>query len=252
MACSNLLPCLSRRPLILAALAAWCVRPAGAAETGLRVMLNEVQPYAWSDAAGLHGLHHAIMQAVGQEAGLALSYRLGLYARLGRALTDHSADLAVTLMGPDQDAQGVRVEALHAVRYLVLSRADAPVRALTDLHGRRLGLARSAYYGAEINDNERIERVSVIDPFQGLRMLALGRLDAVISSDLLLAQALHQPQLPPTRFAPVLDVGGSAYALYASRQLPPGPVEQLRAAIQRLGRRGQIAALVKPYQWVEG
>lgn len=224
---------------------------ASAQEPALRVMLNEVAPYSWRDESGIQGLHYEIMRAVAEEAGLRFEFSQGLYARTSRALADKVADLVVTLATPDQEAQGLRIDVLHPVRYLVISRAEAPIAEVVQLRGKLLGVARSAYYGPTINDDEQIQKHAIVDPFQGVRMLVAGRLDAVISTDLLLAQVLRQPQLAQATFAPVIEVGGSGYALHARRDLPEAHLAKLRTAVQKLHKNGRIAAMVKPYAQLE-
>lgn len=221
--------------------------PAVAAEPHLRVMVNEVAPYSWRDGAELAGLHPGLLRALAAEAGLQFDFSAGLYARASRALADGVADLVVTLATPDQDAQGQRVAVLHPVRYLVISRADAPLTEPAQLRGKLLGIARNAYYNALINDDETIRKFTIVDPNQGLRMLVLGRLDAVISTDLLLMHALRQPGLERAAFAPPISVGGSGYALFARRDLPEPTVQRLRAGWAALQRRGVPAALLREY-----
>lgn len=223
--------------------------PALAAEPPLRVMVNEVAPYTWRQGSELLGMHPTLMRALAEETGLTFELSTGLYARASRALTDKVADVAVTLASPDQDAQGQRVALLHPVRYLVISRADAPLTELGQLHGKRLGIARSAYYSAQINDDEAIQKVTIVDPFQGLRMLALGRLDAVISTDYLLMHALRQPEFASSSsFASSFQVGGGAYAVYARRDLPEALVQKLRAGLAALQRRGVTAAVLREHE----
>jgi len=222
-----------------------------AAEAPLRVMVNEVAPYSWRKGNELLGLHPSLLRALAEETGLSFEFSAGLYARASRAIPDKLADLAVTLATPDQDSQGERVALLHTVRHLVISRADAPITEISQLHGKVLGIARSAYYGARINDDDGIRKFTIVDPFQGLRMLALGRLDAVISTDYLLLHALRQPEFDRASFAPTIQVGVSGYALYARRDLPEAEVHKLRVGYAALQKRGVTAAILREYESAE-
>jgi hypothetical protein len=132
-----------------------------------------VAPYTWRDGSDFHGMHPTLLRVLAAETGLQFEYSAGLYARASRALTDGVADLAVTLATPDQDAQGQRVVLLHTVRHLVISLAGAPLTELSQLRGKLLGIARNAYYGPHINDDESIRKLTITDPNQGVRMLAI-------------------------------------------------------------------------------
>lgn len=235
----------------LASLGALLLALPAAGETRLRVMVNEVAPYSWREGGELVGLHPSLLRALASETGLPFEFSAGLYARASRALSDGVADLAVTLATPDQDAQGQRVAVLHPVRFLVISRAEAPLHEVAQLRGKLLGIARNAYYNAQINDDEAIRKFTIVDPNQGLRMLALGRLDAVISSDYLLLYALRQPGIDRSVFAPPFVVGASGYALYARRDLPQAQVRRLRAGWAALLRRGVPASILQEYGGTE-
>jgi len=224
---------------------------AGAAEPRLRLMFNEVAPYTWREGSEFRGMHPTLMRALAAEAGLQFEYSAGLYARASRALTDGVADLAVTLATPDQDAQGQRVVLLHTVRHLVISRAGAPLTELSQLRGKLLGIARNAYYGPHINDDDAIRKLTITDPNQGVRMLALGRLDAVISTDYLLVHALRQPGIDRAAYATPFLVGGGGYALFARRDLPEALVQRLRTGFAALQRQGLPAAVMHEYSGAE-
>ncbi len=242
---------LGRRRLLQALPLLALAGTAEAAEPRLRLMFNEVAPYAWRQGSEFEGIHPTLARALAAQTGLQFDYSAGLYARASRALTDGVADLAVTLATPDQDAQGQRVALLHTVRYLVITRAGAPLTELAQLRGKQLGIARNAYYNAQINDDESIRKFTIIDPNQGLRMLALGRLDAVISTDYLLVHALRQPGVDRAAFAPPFLVGGSGYALFARRDLPEALVQRLRVGYAALQRQGLPAAVLHEYSGAE-
>lgn len=242
---------LSRRRLLQAVSLTGLPGVAQAAEPRLRVMFNEVAPYTWRDGSDFRGMHPTLIHALAAETGLQFEYSAGLYARASRALTDGVADLAVTLATPDQDAQGQRVVLLHTVRHLVISRAGAPLTELSQLRGKLLGIARNAYYGPHINDDESIRKLTITDPNQGVRMLALGRLDAVISTDYLLVHALRQPGIDRTAYATPFVVGSGGYALFARRDLPEALVQRLRAGFMALQRQGLPASILHEYSGAE-
>lgn len=233
--------------LALAGLLAALLCTPASAQDSLKVMLNDVAPYSWREGPKLRGMHPSIMRALSEESGIPFEYSSGLYARVSKALVDRVADVVVTLAGPDQEAQGLFIGTAHPVRYLVISRADAPIREVAQLKGKTLGVARGAYYSAAINDDDEIRKYGIIDPFQGLRMLAVSRLDAVVSSDYLLTRAVQEVRRDGVEFATPFQVGVGAYTVYVRRDLPEPLVRRLRAALAQLQRSGRIGAILKDY-----
>ncbi|MFO1250159.1 MAG: transporter substrate-binding domain-containing protein [Inhella sp.] len=236
---------LSRRDLLLAA-PALPLRALAQAEE-LRVMVNDVRPYSHREGQQILGMHPDMLQEMAQLEGLRLRLSSAPYARVKRALLDEAVDAVVALTGPDLDSQGTLVHPLHPVRYLIISLQARPIQSLAALRGKRLGMARGAYYNAAINDNPEVQFVPITEPFQGLRMLALERVDAVVSTDFLLAQALRQARLEGVQFAPPFDAGGGAYALYARPQLPRELIERLRSALARLQANGRLASIIRAH-----
>ncbi|MBB5206152.1 ABC-type amino acid transport substrate-binding protein [Inhella inkyongensis] len=242
---------LRRRRGLVAGLAGLAGLGAAAAATSgaaLRVMVNEVAPYSMRRGEQIVGMHPEMVRAIFEQAEEPIVLNTALYARVSRALRDEVADVVVALEGPDLDAQGLRLGALHPVRMLILPRKGLVLNQVAQLRGLTLGVARGAFYGDSINNDAEIKKFPLPDPFTGVRMLALGRLDAVISTDYLLTHALRQEAVQREAFGAALVYGDAAYALYGRRDLPPERVARLRAAVARLQRQGRLEALVRPYE----
>jgi len=79
-------------------------------------------------------------------------------------------------------------------------------------------------------------------------MLAVDRLDAVISSDYLLSYALRQTGIDRASFATPFVVNEKNYSLYARRDLPEETLRALRRAMEQLQKSGRLAAILKHYQ----
>lgn len=240
---------ISRRFQLLSCLAALAIAlPAVAQRLPLRLMINDVAPYSWHRDEALVGMHVELMKALAEQAEMDLELRSGAYARLIRGLQDGWADGVLVLRGADFDQQARWVGRLHSFRSVVISRRAAPIAAVPELKGKLLGMARGAFYSDAINNDEEIRKFGLTDPFQGVRMLAVGRLDAVISSDYLLAYALRQTGLDVNQFAPRFVVNELSYDLYMRRDYPEPAFQRLRQALEQIERRGRLAAILKTYE----
>lgn len=232
------------------AIIGWIAGAATAAPAAprLRLMINDVAPYSSRQNGVLVGMHVDMMRAIGAAAGEDFKWSSALYARLIRALPDKAADLVLALEGPDIGQQGQFLGRVHAVRYLILPRSGLELQDVSQLRGRTLGLARGAFYGEEINDDAQIRKIELHDPFYGVRMLSMGRLDAVISSDYLLSHALRQTGIQRESFGRPLFFKAGAYGLFARRDIAAERGQSLSDAIARLTSKGRLAELARAYE----
>lgn len=214
----------------------------------LRVLINDVAPYTLRGDPQHPGMHIEIMNALAQQAELAVSINSAVYVRLALGLKDGSADLVVGVDGPELETLAQKVTPFHSFKFVVLTRKAAGISQVSQLRGRLLGVARGAFYDESINNDDAIQKFPMADPFQGVRMLALDRLDAVISSDYLLSYALRQTGIDRASFAPPFVVNEKNYSLYARRELPEEQLRTLRRAMEQLHKSGRLAAILKHYQ----
>lgn len=230
-------------------LAALCLAgPPAQAQPLLRIMLNDVAPYTLHAEGVRYGIHHEILALLAERTGLVFAPQVGPYVRLSASLVDGSADMVVAVEGPDFDAIGRRVAAFHDFRFVVLSKKSAAIGHVAALRGKLLGVARGAFYADSINNDPEIRKYAMVDPFQGVRMLALGRIDAVISSDYLLAHAMRQASISVGDFAPPFVVNEKRYMLYVRKDLSEELVLKMQAALEALRTSGRIAEVLSRYR----
>jgi ABC-type amino acid transport substrate-binding protein len=170
--------------------------------------------------------------------------------RLLAALHNGTADLVVAVESPELDQTAIIVGPLHSFHSVVISRRDASINSVAALKGKVLGISRGAFYDDSINNDPAIQRHDITDPFQGIKMLAHKHLDAVISSDYLLAYALRLPGTDISQFARPFVVNEQHYVLYARKGLRAEVVDGLRSALAALQQSGQIDTILRDYQLV--
>ncbi|MEJ6000201.1 substrate-binding periplasmic protein [Paucibacter soli] len=214
----------------------------------MRVLLNDVAPYTMRAEAALYGMHHDILHLLEDKLGLAFDVNVGPYVRLPASLADGSADMVVAVEGPDLDAIGKRVAPFHEFKFVVLSKKASAIAGVADLRGKLLGVARGAFYADSINNDPEIRKFGITDPFQGVRMLALDRLDAVISSDYLLSHAMRQARVVTADFGTPFVVNEKRYTLYARKDLSEQAVQRMQAAMEALRASGRIAEVLARYK----
>lgn len=218
------------------------------AETVLRVLINDVAPYTLHDDPQHPGMHADMVNALARRAGVSVEMQSVPYVRLADGIRRGSADLVVGVEGPELESLARRVVPFHVFKFVVISKNDTGINSVADLRGHLLGVARGAFYDESINNDPGINKYQMKDPFQGVRMLAADRLDAVISSDYLLTYALKQAGLSKADFSRPFVVNERSYVLYASKQLPDEVVKRLQDGMAQLHKSGQIAEILHRYQ----
>lgn len=237
--------------LMLCAVLLWGALPqptAHAAEPPLRVLLNDVAPYTIHADAGYGGLHHQILAALLTETGLAALVSVSPYGRLAETLQQGRTDLAVGLSTTPWNDDITAVGEFHLVQYQLLPHVTAGISSMETLKGKMVGVARGAYYDPRINGDDSVITFPLTDPFQGVRMLSHRRLDAVASSNYLLAHALRQKGLDTRSFAAPITFYTGAYVLYATDTVTAETRDALRDGLDRLHRKGVIRTLTRLYQ----
>jgi ABC-type amino acid transport substrate-binding protein len=220
------------------------------ADPVLHVLINDVAPYTIHGEAQHTGMHAEIMAALAGQSDVPMDMQSVVYVRLLAAMRNGSADLVVGVESPELDGLAIRVGPLHSFRSVVISRKDASITSVAALKGKLLGIARGAFYDDSINNDTAIRKFDISDPFQGVMMLSRQHLDAVISSDYLLAYALRQPGIDSSQFAKPFTVNEKHYILYARKSVSAAVIEKLRATLVNLAQSGQIETILRDYQLV--
>lgn len=229
--------------MLLLMLLLCCLMPAAAIE----VLVNEPAPYTLLGDAARRGIHVDITQALAQRSGLPFHITSAPYARLLGSIKAGSVDL-VTLFDTELlDSCCLKIGKLHDISLTIVSTAGAPISSLEQLNGKLLGMPRGVLFSNKINNNPQIKLFEIVNPLQGVKMLRVGRLDAVASSNYIVNYAILQSGVPPGFFAPPLVFDSSAYALYGKQDLPPATVELLRRTLAQMHTDGSIASILKSY-----
>ena len=240
---------LRRRLLLGAAL----LPPSLPAADFCRVVGSHDPPYRLLRDGPPRGLYIELLVEAARLAGWPLSFEEAPAARALLMLEQGQADLALgALRTPERE------RFLHYSRVtlppedkVVVTRADAATQqGLADLAGLRVGLHRGKRYGADFDAGSAgMQRVELPDYLAALRMLALGRLDAVLLPERQARSLLADPLLADARLRiqPWRLAGETPY-LVLSRRSPWLPrLAELEAGFDQLHRHGVWQRLLARY-----
>lgn len=152
------------------------------------------------------------------------------------ALMARSSEPGVAILG-----EVVGVELLAVSR-----RQGRPIKSYDDLYRLPMGvgLVRGASYNLPITDDPLIPRVDLTDGLLGLRMLAAGRLDVLVGTQISLTAQARETRLEGI-LGDHLLLGRIPFRLAVAEQNRERPaVKAVTAAIDQLRTDGTIANLV--------
>lgn len=236
-----------RSLLLIAGCAPW-----GAQASGFcRVVGSHDPPYRLLRDGPPRGLYIELLAEAAKLVDWPLSFEEVPAARALLMLEQGQADLMLGALRTPQ-----RERYLHYSRVtlppedkLVVTRADAPTQhGLADLAGLRVGLHRGKRYGAEFDAASGLQRIELPDYPAALRMLALGRLDAVLlparQARALLAELKLESSL---RLQPWRLAGETPYLVLARNSAWLPRLAELEAAFERLHRQGDWQRILARY-----
>lgn len=221
------------RRLLLAGLLMLLWQAASAAAT-LRVVLFEVAPYAQSAQGRASGLYVDLAQRLLGSAGLTAEFQVLPFARLPIALAQGDADLTIAFTTEALDRVATPLLPVALVDSIVVARRADPLGGINALKGKTVGRARGGCRDLAAQQQLGLRWVDVSGFDSALRMLVLGRLDAVCLTREVLRHQLQATGLNPAALGSPLVVGQRKVWMYVRPGLDAATVERLRTA---LGRR---------------
>jgi polar amino acid transport system substrate-binding protein len=208
--------------------------PAAALAGPLQVVLFEVAPYAQVQQGRASGLYVDLVQGLLDSAGFSAEFRVLPFARLPIALAQGDADLTIAFTTEALDRVATPLLPVALVDSIVVARKADPLGDLNALKGKTVGRARGGCRDLAAQEQLGLRWVDVSGFDSALRMLVLGRLDAVCLTREVLRHQLQATGLDPGALGSPLVVAHRKVWMYIRPGLDAATVERLRAA---LGRR---------------
>lgn len=217
-------------------------------ENPARFMSADVWPWAYLDEAGQPaGLLHLLAQRLSAVAGLPLENRVLPHQRLRYEFRLGHGDFAVLWENPDLHDFALPIgEVLRSDMLLVALAGSSRELSFDALAGRPVGYIRGTYYGEAFQEDQGMVKIAVNNLDQALYMLNVGRLDAFISSDVVLYHTFLAQGINPGGYRMRIQSHGYSGHLYMRRE-PSHPDQgpRIRAALETLRESGELAEIFR-------
>jgi polar amino acid transport system substrate-binding protein len=211
-------------------------------------LIADVWPWGYLDENNQPaGLIETFASRLAARADIEMHIRVLPHQRVLSDFERGDADYTLLFENPLVDSFADRVGmTLEANILLIALQRSSQRLTLPALAGRTLGYIRGTYYGEAFQADTDIIKLPLSSLDQAIKLLQRDRLEALITSDILLHHSLQQAQLDPRAFrARVLTRGHAAY-LYATRDNPAPPhATAVRAALVEMRESGEMQAIFR-------
>ncbi len=158
----------------------------------LNAGLPAFPPFAYpSETASKRGVVVEIFKILEKELDITFNIQFYPYARMLESLKDGKTDLAILFKNESLAGYVNYVAQISRSKVLILSAANKKVRRYEDLYQfDAISVIRRASFGARFDRDTNLNKYTVENYAQAVKMLNLGRVDAVVGSQSGLQNAL--------------------------------------------------------------
>ncbi|MEO9455236.1 transporter substrate-binding domain-containing protein [Chromobacterium phragmitis] len=205
----------------------------------------------WGDPATGDGLTPRYLRWLADQSGLQLTQDTRPLPRLVEELKSGRDALALITASPERDAFGLELCRPTDIRLSVIHRSAPHALRVEDLKQRPVGILRGTHTLDAFIARSGAERVLVADMRQGMGMLRIGRLDAMMCVRPGCGRVLREVSRPSDNWSEELAISREPMAVYVSRAHPlardAAALARLQAACLSQQGRAKMAELLALY-----
>ncbi|OLZ77509.1 hypothetical protein BS642_14255 [Chromobacterium violaceum] len=201
----------------------------------------------WGDAVSGDGLTPRFLRWLAEQSGLQLQQNTRPLPRLVEELKAGRDALALITASPERDVFALELCRPTDIRLSIVYRQDERAPKAANLRARPVGILRGTHTLDGFIAQSGAEAVLVNDMRQGLGMLRIGRLDAMMCVRPGCGRVLRGLSVPADRWAE-LPVSREPMAVYVSRAHPlahdAAALEKIKTACQSSAGKAKMAELL--------
>jgi len=205
--------------------------------------IPDVWPWAYEDRDGIpRGSLIQVTNRLSELTGVPIETRLRPLRRALIELNSGEVNFSLLFQSPAMDSRATNVAQVMKINIMLAASADTDYPlTLEALKGKRIGYIRGAYLGDAFERDTDVEKVPVAVISQGIEMLDLGRLSAILASDHAIIRSLQSMERSNDELRFRKHKLGQAGTLYMSRRAPRSAVaEKFRVAIATMTESNEL------------
>lgn len=215
----------------------------------LQVRTIAISPYGVESPNGQSGIYYDLANLLIKRTNLKSKHYIYPYARIIHELKVGITDLTIMFKYKELEPYVEYIYPLPSLKNIVIGRKGNDFTSIESLYGLSIGYLRGAKFSDAIDNNDAIDKQTITDINQGVTMLSLGRVDAIIGPHAPILSAAKKLKLSDDFFGKPLIVSERTPWLQVSKKsINKVSKKQLKAIFSEMMVKGELEKIQKKYQ----
>jgi ABC-type amino acid transport substrate-binding protein len=220
------------------------------AEPRIQSPVIEIEPWGLTINRKATGIYWELQEAIAKRAGFSPTLQIRPYVRVAKEMGDAHGGFTLMTENPEIIAVANKVGLLTDLDVIVLSRVNAPIASIAQLHDKSVAIIHGTDHHHLLDGQAEIKTTAVVKSSnQQLQMLALGRVDAILGvRQALLYDLKRMPESKRPKVGTPLTIGKIQAFVWLSKNSPQHWGPKLKAAVESMNKDGTMDDIFKKYQ----
>jgi polar amino acid transport system substrate-binding protein len=214
----------------------------------LQVRTIAIAPYGIEDTHQKSGIYYDLINLLLKNAKLESEHYIYPYARIIHELKIGKTDLTIMFKYKELESFVEYIYPLPTLKNIVIGRKGQDFTSIESLYGKSIAYLRGAKFSDAIDNHNEIDKQTITDINQGVVMLSLHRVDAIIGPSAPIFSAAKALKLADDFFGKPLIVSERTPWLQMSKKsLHKLPPKQLKTLFSDMLTRGDLKSIQEQY-----
>ena len=210
----------------------------------LKVRTIGFAPYGFAENNTPAGIYYEAANLILKHSELTGQNSVAPYSRIKAELISGQCDMTIMFKYSELEPYVHYIAPLPPLKVVVIGMSGSSYPSIQSLKGKRIAYLRGASFSAEIDSDEDIKIIRVTDLYQGIKMLVVGHVDAVIGPlDPIYRAALRIPKGPPIFGEPLVVSVRTPWVQVSKQSKKELPLAKLKLAYEYLQQKGVFKRL---------
>ena len=214
----------------------------------LQVRTIAISPYGIETQGQQSGIYYDLANLLLKKANIESQHYIYPYARIIHELKVGRTDLTIMFKYKELEPYVAYIYPLPTLKNIVIGRKGQDFTSIESLRGMSIGYLRGAKFSDAIDNDSVIDKQTITDISQGVTMLSLHRIDAIIGPAAPIFSAAKKLNLADDFFGKPLIVSERTPWLQLSKKsLHKVSQKQLKAIFSEIMAQGELEKIQNKY-----